>query len=508
MDRELCCQVCGAINQAGTTCCFACGRSLKATRPLPTLTDAELLHESLLLGRYRVQEQVGTGGFSAVYQAVDTSTQRPVAIKTVSLHGLRAQEKIEALDTFHREVQFLTLLQHRNLPRIHSSFSEADCWYIVMDFIEGISLEHYLEQTASHMPLSEVLDLGLVLCDVLHYLHTRTPPIIFRDLKPSNIMLTPGGRLYVIDFGIARRFLPHRKKDTQPFGSPGYAAPEQYGSTQTTPRSDVYSLGAVLHHVLTNKHPASSPFLFAPIRESRPAAPKELEELIATMVERDATRRPQCIAEVKEQLQVIVEQCGVKSGLAAVAANRSHPAAAPVSLLPTSGSPASLPPTGGQAVATRAKQQMQQLVYYLPGNRLPPGYFRSLRHLWMYSWINFVCNALSFCMILGIALIVLPTNGLAGLTNPYFPIPFFLLYSLFNPWAVPLLNLIGLFSACLGVRQARKVHRFVGSNIGRSAGQAKFINSCGLVMGIIVLAAWVLFLLFFLIVMIGLFVSH
>ncbi len=485
MHRELCCQVCGAINQTGTTFCFACGRSLKATRPLPALTDAEMLHGSLLFGRYRVQEQVGTGGFSAVYKALDTSTQHIVAVKAVSLQGLKAQEKIEALDTFNREVQFLTLLQHRNLPRIHNTFSEADCWYIVMDFIEGVSLERYLEQTASRMQLSEVLDLGLVLCDVLHYLHTRIPPIIFRDLKPSNIMLTPGGRLYLIDFGIARRFLPNQKKDTQPFGSPGYAAPEQYGTTQTTPRSDIYSLGAVLHHVLTGKDPALSPFRFAPVRDSYPPAPQELEKLIAAMVERDATRRPRSIAEVKEQMRVIVEQRRARPGLAAAAANSSSSTAA---------MPVSLSSTSGAAVASGAKQQAQQLIYYLPGNRLPPGSLHSLLRLWMFSCINFVCNVLPIYLTVGSA----TSFGPGRLTNPYFPVPLFLLMTPLGPLILPLFNLAGLFFAYLAVRQARKGPRLARSNRAQSV--AKFINGCGLAIGSVILAIWALL---FLVLVIG-----
>ncbi len=122
-----------------------------------------------------------------------------------------------------------------------------------MDWIDGESLDEYYQRSSAissraGLPFEEVLDIGLQLCKVLDYLHTRKPPIIFRDLKPGNIMRTRTGDLYLIDFGIARRFVPGKRKDTIPLGSPGYAAPEQYGTAQTTPRSDLYSLGVLLYY--------------------------------------------------------------------------------------------------------------------------------------------------------------------------------------------------------------------------------------------------------------------
>src|SRR5437763_5963833 len=116
------------------------------------------------------------------------------------------------------------------------------------------------------------MEIGLLLCSVLEYLHTRQPPVIFRDLKPANVMLTTSGRVDLIDFGIARHFKPGRAKDTMPFGSPGYAAPEQYGKAQTTPRTDIYSLGVILHQLLTGDDPSLTPFCFAPLQfEDQPA---------------------------------------------------------------------------------------------------------------------------------------------------------------------------------------------------------------------------------------------
>ena len=274
--------------------------------------------EFLLNGRYRILTRVGTGGFGAVYKArVSLASGQGtdiIAIKQVNLRGLTAQEIIEATDGFHREVLLLSSLEHINLPRIHDSFTDPEHWYLVMDFIEGETLEQYLQQTSPgsspapprSLPLDDVFGIALQLCHVLHYLHTCQPPVIFRDLKPANVMRTPEGNLYLIDFGIARHFKPGQAKDTMPFGSPGYAAPEQYGKAQTTPQSDLYSLGALLHQLLSGEDPAETPFRFAPLRLYGTAGLAELEALIMRMVEMDPAKRLVSTAEVKEELRRIV----------------------------------------------------------------------------------------------------------------------------------------------------------------------------------------------------------
>src|SRR5579884_2874116 len=158
-----------------------------------------------------------------------------------------------------------------------------------MDFIEGETLEDYMLKVAGgRLPVDKVLSIGIQVCTVLEYLHSRQPPIIFRDLKPANIMLTPSGHIYLIDFGIARHFKPGQSRDTSALGSTGYAAPEQYGKAQTTPRADIYALGATLHELLTGLNPSDSPFNFAPLRLAQHPAHNELEQLILQMVSLDA----------------------------------------------------------------------------------------------------------------------------------------------------------------------------------------------------------------------------
>lgn len=295
------CSHCGAANPGESTMCFSC------QAPLTSLE--ERVQETLLHERYRLLTQVGAGGFGGVYRALDTAEgARVVAVKQITLRGLSAQEVIEATDAFNREVSLLSNLRHPNLPMIHDTFTDTDHWYVVMDFIEGETLEAYLTQQAhSRLPLQEVLALGIQLCTVLHYLHTREPQIIFRDLKPSNVMRTANGRIYLIDFGIARHFTPGKPKDTIPFGSPGYAAPEQYGRRQTTPQADLYSLGALLHQLLTGDDPAESPFRFAPLPMADSTELAELDALIQRLVATEPEARPTSAAEVKATLQRLAE---------------------------------------------------------------------------------------------------------------------------------------------------------------------------------------------------------
>jgi serine/threonine protein kinase len=280
---------------------------------------AELGLHTLFRNRYFIISKVGAGGFGSVYKAADRqSGGRIVAIKEVRLMGLHSQAMIDATTAFQREVSVLAQLDHPNLPRLYEYFQTPGQWYLVMDFIAGETLEQYQSKAPNgRLLLSEVLDIGIRLCLVLDYLHSHQPPIVFRDLKPANIMRTPRGQLYLIDFGIARYFKPGQAKDTMALGSHGYAAPEQYGKAQTTPRADIYSLGAVLHQLLTTSDPSEAPFRFLPLRPKSPQSHSDpgslttsmvdvlvnkLEALIASMLEMDVNKRPPDVACVKQEL--------------------------------------------------------------------------------------------------------------------------------------------------------------------------------------------------------------
>jgi len=224
---------------------------------LPALIAAGPLPPgSLLVQRYRIISQVGQGGFAVVYKAKDTQKKnKVVAIKQINLHALASKDLFEATSASKREVELLSDLDHANLPHIYDRFSDPWHRYIVMDFIQGETLEDYLSEVRrGYLSVREVLKIGIELSTVLSYLHAQFPPIIFRDVKPANIMRTRRGRLYLIDFGIARH-VNRGQKDTAPLGSPGYAAPEQYGKAQTTERTDIYGLGATLQALLTGEDP-------------------------------------------------------------------------------------------------------------------------------------------------------------------------------------------------------------------------------------------------------------
>jgi serine/threonine-protein kinase len=163
--------------------------------------------------------------------------------------------------------------------------------YLVMEYVPGETLLSFLVREGLPQPQARVFEWTRQLCDALDYLHTQTPPIIFRDLKPANIMLTPSGQVKLIDFGIARLFKPGQAKDTQAFGTIGYSAPEQYGKGQTDARSDVYSLGVLLHQLLTGYDPTSTPFRLPPAGQVNLNMPRQISDAIATATESDPDRR-------------------------------------------------------------------------------------------------------------------------------------------------------------------------------------------------------------------------
>ncbi len=306
------CNECGASNPLQATHCFACSTPLQSllTSPPPANTViGPLMPAYLLHQRYSIVSQIGTGGFGAVYQAKDTLfSHRLVAIKEMNQDALSQKERIEAIAAFEREALLLADLTHPNLPRIHDYFTENGCSYVVMDFIAGDTLEDCLDKFVQLFSVKTVLEIGLQLCTVLDYLHIHEPPIVFRDIKPANIMLAVDNHVYLIDFGIARHFKPGKVKDTIPLGSKGYAAPEQYGKAQTTPQSDIYGLGATLHQLLTGDDPSLTPFHFKPIQVSNPPISTRLNSLLKQMVEMEMSKRPASIAIVKQELQRLLAQ--------------------------------------------------------------------------------------------------------------------------------------------------------------------------------------------------------
>ncbi len=300
ITAHLYCDHCGAANPLHAHFCFACGNALQEEQQSANQATLPIGH--LLKERYQIVQRVGMGGYGKVYKAMDCQFgDRPVAVKEMIQQGLSAQEVVQATEAFKHEAFLLAGLTHPNLPSIYDYFSEDNRHYLVMSFIEGETLLKYSQRHDHHrLPPDKVIQIAIQLASVLSYLHTRKPSIVFRDLKPVNIMRIPEGQIYLIDFGIARHFKPNQSKDTFVLGSPGYAAPEQYGKAQTTPQSDMYSLGATLHQLLTGDNPALTPFRYRPLH--LPDYP-QLGPLIACMLDRDMKKRPASMGNVKRELQ-------------------------------------------------------------------------------------------------------------------------------------------------------------------------------------------------------------
>lgn len=208
---------------------------------------------SLLNNRYRIVEVLGQGGMAAVYRAIDENLGVEVAVK----------ENLFTTDEYARqfrlEATILAGLRQPNLPRVSDHFViEPQGQYLVMDYIEGEDLRERLDRLGT-LPEQEVIVLGVAICDALAYMHTRTPMILHRDIKPGNVRITPGGHIYLVDFGLAKVV---EGRETTHTGAramtPGYSPPEQYGGARTDPRSDIYSLGATLYSALTNVLPEDS----------------------------------------------------------------------------------------------------------------------------------------------------------------------------------------------------------------------------------------------------------
>src|SRR5215470_18925658 len=207
---------------------------------------------TLLHRRYVIVQTIGHGGMAAVYQARDTRRGTLVAIKEMSLSTVATNERPQAIQNFLAEARILSRLNHPNLPAFTDFFTEGARHFLVMEFIDGSTLEDLLERNNGPFTEPRVLGWARQLCDVLEYLHSQQPPVIFRDMKPGNIMLRRDGRIKLIDFGIARIFRHSGSRDTQMLGTPGFAPPEQYGISQTDERSDIYSLAMTLFQLMTN----------------------------------------------------------------------------------------------------------------------------------------------------------------------------------------------------------------------------------------------------------------
>lgn len=268
---------------------------------MPRNENGQLEPGTLLAGRYRIQRFLAGGGMGLVYIAQDLRlADRRCAIKEIFDRFTNSEERARAIEYFHREADTLAQLKHPSIPAIFDRFGEGNCHYLVMDFIEGVNLEDELAAQGGSLPEGRVIEIARELCDVLSYLHSFRPPVIYRDMKPGNVILTPAGRVVLIDFGIARIFTPQGKATL--IGTPGFAPPEQYAGT-VDERSDLYSLAATLHYLLTGRDPEKNPpFSFPPVHTLKPDALPFLAGAIDRALSYKMEERPPSAEALKEMI--------------------------------------------------------------------------------------------------------------------------------------------------------------------------------------------------------------
>lgn len=311
----------------------------------------ELAVGTVLQGRYRVLSRLGTGGMGSVYQVEDLARPGVVWALKVLLNDASAspEDATWARKRFDEEVALMRRLSHPRIPRFQTSFSERGRHCFVMEFIPGGNLEDRLAHTRAPLPERDALRWAIEICDALAYLHGQHPPIIVRDLKPGNIMVTPRGEARLIDLGIARTYKPGKLSNTENLGTMTYASPEHLGQAQTDARSDMYSLGATLYHLLANVEPdpmtTPSP---GSLRRLQPSLSDETERLVIRAMQLDPDRRFQSAVEMRDALRhclralepaspvtaspgsrqpgpVVLPRGAATSAASPVAANRSAP---------------------------------------------------------------------------------------------------------------------------------------------------------------------------------------
>jgi hypothetical protein len=257
----------------------------------------------LVDGKYRIIAQTGKGGMSTVWLALNEAVNKQWAIKEVKKSSPSTSDQI-IKQNLVTEAGILRHLKHPHLPSIVDIFNEDDTFLIVMDYIEGRTLSDILKEQG-RQPQADVVDWALQICSVFKYLHGLNPPIIYRDMKPGNVMLKPDGNIMVIDFGTAREYKHQSSEDTIHLGTKGYAAPEQFQDNhqQTDPRTDIYNLGATMYHLVTGKNPSKPPFKFLPIRQVDRTLSSGLESIILKCVAPDPNERYQTVDDLEFALE-------------------------------------------------------------------------------------------------------------------------------------------------------------------------------------------------------------
>lgn len=265
---------------------------------------------TVLDGKYEIWKEVGRGGMSIVYLARDNRLNKQWAVKEIKNDGSKSTKTL--LKGLEREANILKNVDHPVLPRIVDIINQNGTIYVVMDFIEGTTISDRLRKEGAQ-PQELVIEWGLQLASALDYLHNMNPPVIYRDMKPSNVMIKPEGGVKLIDFGTAKEYIIENNADTTALGTRGYAAPEQFGDSQgrgiynTDARTDIYNLGTTLYHIVTGMNPCEPPYEIKPIREWNPQLSSGLEKILLKCTQPDPNDRYQNCKELMYALEHYTE---------------------------------------------------------------------------------------------------------------------------------------------------------------------------------------------------------
>lgn len=282
--------------------------------------DRQLLSGSILVDRYAIQEVIGVGGMGSVYRARDLhfpNVLKLVAVKEMINQARDPLVRQTIVQNFEREANLLVTLNHPSIPKIYDYFTYEERSYLVIEYVHGKDLEEILNESQNFFSEEQVISWAIELCDVLTYLHGHKPePIIFRDMKPSNVMVNHNNNIILVDFGIAKLFKSGQKGTM--IGTEGYSPPEQYRG-EATPQADIYALGATMHHVLTRTDPRlEPPFTFGdrPVRKVNSSVSAELEALINTALQYSPADRFPSAEAMKEALIAVARKTGLLSHMA------------------------------------------------------------------------------------------------------------------------------------------------------------------------------------------------
>ncbi len=272
---------------------------------------------SVLVDRYLIQDVIGVGGMGSVYRARDLhfpNVIKLVAVKEMINQARDPLVRQTIVQNFEREANILVTLNHPSIPKIFDYFSHEERSYLVLEYVNGKDLEAILNENEGPISEDKVISWAIEICDVLEYLHNHKPePIIFRDMKPSNVMVNQQGHVVLVDFGIAKMFREGQKGTM--IGTEGYSPPEQYRG-EASPLADVYALGATLHHLLTRRDPRlEPPFSFGerPIRQINSIVSMELETVILTALKYNPQERFPSAAIMKDALLSAAKKTGALS---------------------------------------------------------------------------------------------------------------------------------------------------------------------------------------------------